>query len=118
MRFLLFCLISQLTLSVLCMRNVTVDDNDPSIQYTDGWGQATPTDLDHGGVHTLTTNTSAQALFNFTGEHPSNWITLTLLADYVSLCRSRNLFHVPFVALCGFHGLDPGFSTYSDHRPD
>lgn len=63
---LLFAL-GQLALSARCLQNVTLDDNDSQIQYSGDWGRSTSTDLDYGGSHVLTSNTSAEAVFQFTG---------------------------------------------------
>ncbi|KXN84948.1 hypothetical protein AN958_11890 [Leucoagaricus sp. SymC.cos] len=65
--FALVFLLCQLVFSAHCLRNVTVDDNNPSIQYVGDWSRSTQTDLDYGGTHMLTTNASSRALFNFTG---------------------------------------------------
>lgn len=49
-------------------RNVTVDDNDAAVRYSNGWSlslQSHP--LNFGGFHHLTNSKDARATFTFTG---------------------------------------------------
>ncbi|KAE9395129.1 hypothetical protein BT96DRAFT_826665 [Gymnopus androsaceus JB14] len=53
---------------VLADTNVTVDDNDSSIQYSDGWSVSTGfNSLDYGGFHHLSDSNTSTANFTFTG---------------------------------------------------
>ncbi|KAF9445837.1 hypothetical protein P691DRAFT_674845 [Macrolepiota fuliginosa MF-IS2] len=63
----LFFALNQLLLLVHGLRNVTLDDNDPQIQYTGGWNRTVATDLDYGGSHLLATNATSEATLQFTG---------------------------------------------------
>ncbi|KAF8660456.1 hypothetical protein AX16_001636 [Volvariella volvacea WC 439] len=51
------------------LRNVTIDDSDPRIVYSpsDQWSLASPTELNVGGNHMLTSTPGAFAVFDFTG---------------------------------------------------
>lgn len=49
-------------------RNATVDDNDSSIRYSGTWqSTTTPIDLNVGGLHRLSVDRKATAVFTFTG---------------------------------------------------
>ncbi|EKM79748.1 hypothetical protein AGABI1DRAFT_113055 [Agaricus bisporus var. burnettii JB137-S8] len=63
----LFFVLFQLVSWTQCRQNITLDDNDTKLQYTGGWGQSASTDLDYGGSHALTSNTTAEAVLQFTG---------------------------------------------------
>ncbi|KAG6814492.1 hypothetical protein H0H92_000017 [Tricholoma furcatifolium] len=54
---------------VLCLHNVTVDDQDPSIVYNprSSWTLSANSSLDYGGAHMLTQDPTATATFTFTG---------------------------------------------------
>jgi len=52
-----------------CLQNVTVDDNDSSIQYIGQWSQSDPNDLDYEGSHAYTTDSTSEAYVNFTGQY-------------------------------------------------
>jgi hypothetical protein len=60
----LFCLCA-----VHAQRNVTVDDNDVSITYIplSSWNETDFDNLNFGGRHMVTSDTSATATFTFTG---------------------------------------------------
>jgi len=61
---LLFLLISPI---VTPRRNITLDDNDPAIQYYGDW-LLTPYDpLNAGGRHVVTANSDSYATFTFVG---------------------------------------------------
>ncbi|KAJ3570645.1 hypothetical protein NP233_g4264 [Leucocoprinus birnbaumii] len=60
-------LLTQLVLSVSCIQNITIDDTSPLIHYIGQWSNSTSSSLDYGGAHAYTTNTSSEAIFNFTG---------------------------------------------------
>ena len=61
---LLFLLISPI---VTARRNITLDDNDPAIQYYGDW-LLTPYDpLNAGGRHVVTANSDSYATFTFVG---------------------------------------------------
>jgi hypothetical protein len=64
---LLFALFQLLSLAQ-CRKNITLDDNDSKIQYTSGWSRSVSTNLDYGGSHVLTMNTTAEAVLQFTGD--------------------------------------------------
>lgn len=50
------------------LMNFTIDDNDPAILYSPGWNVSASQDpLDYGGLHHLSDQSSAFAVFNFTG---------------------------------------------------
>lgn len=68
----LFYSIACLVFSIHCLQNVTVDDNDSSIQYIGQWSQSDPNDLDYEGSHAYTTNSTSEAYVNFTGQY--SWI--------------------------------------------
>ena len=65
----LFYSITCLVFSIHCLQNVTVDDNDSSIQYIGQWSQSDPNDLDYEGSHAYTTNSTSEAYANFTGQY-------------------------------------------------
>lgn len=67
---------SQLALLVRCLRNVTIDDSDPQIQYTGDWSRSAETDLNYNSSHALTMNATSEAVFQFTG-----MLRFCLLAD-------------------------------------
>ena len=68
MRFLsLLFVFSQLALLAQCLRNVTVDDTDPQIQYTGDWSRSAETNLNYNSSHALTMNATSEAVFQFTG---------------------------------------------------
>lgn len=48
--------------------NVTVDDNDPTIQYSGDWKLSLKNELDEGWYHMLTQDPNAEAVFKFTGK--------------------------------------------------
>ncbi|KXN84947.1 hypothetical protein AN958_11889 [Leucoagaricus sp. SymC.cos] len=48
-------------------RNITVDDNDPSIVYGPNWGSSQPSRFDAGGSHHLTEDPNTSATFTFIG---------------------------------------------------
>ena len=56
-------------LRVNAVYNVTVDDNDGSITYDppSSWNETEIDELDSGGQHMVTSDTSATATFTFTG---------------------------------------------------
>ncbi|KAF8165989.1 hypothetical protein B0H34DRAFT_743864 [Crassisporium funariophilum] len=66
--YLFFSLSAWLHL-VLAARNVTIDDQDPSIIYAPpgAWSKSADNALNSGGAHMLTQNPNATASFNFTG---------------------------------------------------
>src|ERR1700710_721814 len=75
--FLSLTLFFTLSWVVLGQRNVTVDDNDPSIIYqpnVDQWGATNTNSLDFGPgeTHHLTSDAGATAIFGFTGIPPSS----------------------------------------------
>ncbi|KAJ7191287.1 hypothetical protein GGX14DRAFT_528874 [Mycena pura] len=53
----------------IALLNVTVDDTDPSIVYKGSWepSRTHRSGLDYGGTHTLSSDPTANATFNFTG---------------------------------------------------
>ena len=65
------------------LRNVTVDDDDPSIRYEPpgAWHLSAKSTLDFGYAHMLTENPSATAVFNFTGGS-QNFMYSWRLTDY------------------------------------
>ncbi|KAF9073032.1 hypothetical protein BDP27DRAFT_1145733, partial [Rhodocollybia butyracea] len=55
-------------LVVAGLSNVTIDDQDSRISYSPGWNRTSSyTSLDYGGYHHLSDQSSASAVFNFTG---------------------------------------------------
>lgn len=52
---------------VQAAHNVTVDDNDASVQYSSGWEISSSSSLNYGGSHHLTEQRTATASFTFTG---------------------------------------------------
>ena len=70
LRQLLLPLISLFCLrAVHALHNVTVDDDDSSITYSPStsWNETDFDDLNIGGRHMVTSDTSATATFTFTG---------------------------------------------------
>lgn len=62
--------LSTLLPAVFADWNVTVDDSDPAIQYSDGWTLSAETNpLNFGGFHHLSDQSTATATFIFTGEY-------------------------------------------------
>lgn len=63
-----FWAIFRLNVWAFGLQNITVDDGDPSIQYSSGWTVSdTSSPLDYGGFHHLSDQPSATASFAFTG---------------------------------------------------
>jgi len=54
------------------LRNITVDDTDPSVSYQGNWGNTAGADstyASYGGSHRYTTEVGASVTFTFTGKY-------------------------------------------------
>ncbi|KAG8859384.1 hypothetical protein FRB96_004599 [Tulasnella sp. 330] len=65
----LWIIISCLLPTVHALRNITIDDTDSIIQYSGNWEPDSQhlSDLDYGGAHTVSSQSTATATFGFTG---------------------------------------------------
>ncbi|KAK0242172.1 hypothetical protein EDD85DRAFT_810245 [Armillaria nabsnona] len=64
-----YCLVLLLSLSTCALTNITVDDTNSMINYKGIWdaSDSHTSSLDYGGSHTLSSDSSASAIFTFTG---------------------------------------------------
>lgn len=53
--------------STNALRNVTIDDNDPSIEYVGQWVVSSHDNVSYGGSHRYSNTAGARATFTFTG---------------------------------------------------
>jgi hypothetical protein len=95
--FLLACILTHDAVSA--MTNVTVDDSDALILYNppSDWGVSVVSSLDYNGTHHLSQNSSASAIFTFTGSHAIGFRTKSQTLNAIP--RSRCVFSLPKVAI-------------------